>query len=156
LIAYRIGECRFEDAHRQLLQSFRWALFGSVGLVILLNLLQEPILGAFTQDQEIQRLCGPLLLLSIPLEVGRTSNIVAGGALRASGDARYVGVMGSCVMWLFAVPLAAFLCLRLNLGLIGIWVAMAADECVRGAFNLLRWNSGMWRRYGVLKLLPEH
>ena len=30
-------------------------------------------------------------------------------------------------------------------GLIGIWIAFAADECLRGILMLLRWKSGKWR-----------
>jgi len=41
---------------------------------------------------------------------------------------------------------AWFLGVWLGLGLVGVWVAMAADEWLRGIVMLRRWRSGAWRR----------
>ena len=39
----------------------------------------------------------------------------------------------------------------LDLGLIGIWISMAADEIVRGIVVFIRWKNGKWRDKRVVK-----
>jgi Na+-driven multidrug efflux pump len=39
---------------------------------------------------------------------------------------------------------------HLGLGLVGVWIAMASDEWIRGIIMLLRWRSGVWRRMALV------
>src|SRR5690606_9891575 len=87
--------------------------------------------------------------LGLVLELGRAANVVVGGALRSSGDARFASLVGGALMWLVAVPLSYVLGLRMGLGVVGVWLAMACDECLRGYITHRRWLSGVWQRYCV-------
>jgi Na+-driven multidrug efflux pump len=91
-----------------------------------------------------------LLLMGFILEPARTSNILVGGSLRGSGDARFVAVASIALTWGIAVPLAYLLGLKLGLGLVGVWLAMICDEALRSAMNYWRWHTGVWRNKGVL------
>ncbi len=150
LMAHRIGEQRFEAAERQLRQSLKLAIGGGVFIMLLLNVFRVPLVTLFTDDPEILESTRLLFLLGFALEVGRATNVVAGGALRASGDARFASVVGALMMWGLAVPLCYFLGIYLELGIVGVWTAMAIDECARGLVNFLRFRTGAWRRYGVV------
>jgi Na+-driven multidrug efflux pump len=96
----------------------------------------------------------PVFWIAPLVEAGRAANIVAGGALRSTGDSRFTAVLGSSLMWLVGVPAAYALSTRLGLGLAGIWTAMALDEGVRGVMNFLRWRAGHWREMRVLSRAP--
>ena len=48
-------------------------------------------------------------------------------------------------MWLVATLGAFILAVPMGLGLPGIWIAFAADECLRGLLMQLRWKSGKWK-----------
>lgn len=50
-----------------------------------------------------------------------------------------IGVGGS---WLFGVTL--------GMGLAGLWLAMALDECIRAVLFLCRWHSGAWQGKAIL------
>ncbi len=39
----------------------------------------------------------------------------------------------------------------LGMGLVGVWIAMAADELIRGVIFFIRWRSGAWRKYNLVK-----
>jgi len=39
----------------------------------------------------------------------------------------------------------------MGMGLIGIWLGMAADEWSRGIIMMLRWRSGVWKGKSVVK-----
>ena len=44
--------------------------------------------------------------------------------------------------------LLAVLC---GMGIYGLWIALAADECVRGILMIIRWKSGAWKTKRVVK-----
>jgi putative MATE family efflux protein len=152
LLAHRIGAGMFQEAQQQLRQSLRWAALGGVAIIAVLNLLHEPLMGLFTQDPEVVALSKPLFQLGLLLELGRAANVVVGGALRSSGDARFASLVGASIMWLVAVPLCHVFGLHLGLGVLGVWLAMSCDECLRGFINYRRWASGAWQRYRLQTL----
>lgn len=149
LLAHRIGAGLFESAQAQLRESVRFATLGGVAIVGVLNVFHAPLMALFTRDQEVVELSRPLFQLGLLLELGRAANVVVGGALRSSGDARFASLVGGALMWLVAVPLSYVLGLRMGLGVVGVWLGMACDECLRGYINHRRWLSGAWQRYRV-------
>lgn len=149
ILAHRIGAGQFESAQLQLKQSVRMAALGGLGIVLVLNLFHGPLIRLFTQDSEVITLTRSLFALGLFLELGRAANVVVGGALRSSGDARFASLVGGSLMWLVAVPLSYALGVYLELGVVGVWVAMAIDEALRGLVNYRRWATGSWQRYRV-------
>ena len=53
--------------------------------------------------------------------------------------------IGIFSMWLVAVAGGWLLGHALSLGLVGIWIAMACDEGLRGILFTLRFRKGLWR-----------
>jgi Na+-driven multidrug efflux pump len=74
-------------------------------------------------------------------------NMVVINALRAAGDARYPVIAGSASMALVLAGGSWFLGVHLGWGLVGVWIAYAADEWIRGLL--------MWRRWATLGWLPH-
>ena len=105
----------------------------------------------FTDDADIITQVAQLFLISLILEPGRTFNLVVINALRATGDARFPLYMALVSMWGIAVPLAYFLGIMQGYGLVGIWLALACDEWVRGLAMFWRWRSRRWQN----KILVE-
>ena len=84
------------------------------------------------------------------LEIGRTANIFAVGTLRATGDAVYPVIIGIIFNWTIAVGLSYVIGIPLGYGLVGMWVAFALDENIRGIILMRRWRSGIWRDKGFV------
>ena len=63
-------------------------------------------------------------------------SIVAAGALRGTGDTFVPSIMNLCSIWLVRLGLA--LVLVPQLGLRGMWIAIAVELCVRGLLMLVR------------------
>jgi len=53
-------------------------------------------------------------------------------------------------MWLVSTLGAYIFGIHLGLGLVGIWIAMAADEILRGILMLFRLKGGKWRHKRVI------
>jgi len=149
-ISHRVGAGKFEEANRELHRALRLAIGGNLLIAIMLAVFHRQLLGFLTQDAEILALAAPLFGIAIIGEMGRAVNIVAGGALRSSGDARFSAVVGGSMMWLIGVSSAFLFGSVFGLGLIGIWVGMALDETTRGVVNYLRWRTGRWRTFAAL------
>jgi putative MATE family efflux protein len=150
LVAHRIGAGRFEEANAGLHRALGLAIAGNVAIALLLAAFHRPLLGLLTHDPEVFRLAAPLFGIAILVEMGRAVNIVAGGALRSTGDARFVAIVGSSMMWGVGVLSAYVFGSLFGYGLTGVWIAMALDETSRGLVNYRRWRAGHWRTLSAL------
>ncbi|GBU22313.1 hypothetical protein R80B4_02220 [Fibrobacteres bacterium R8-0-B4] len=127
---------------------YRYFLAGtaiSTGLVLAVKLLQFPIINTFTQNPEIQAMSFGVLLVALFHEPGRNFNVIIIPALKGAGDVRYPVYVGMIFMWGVGVTLAYVLGIAMGWGLIGICIAMAADEWTRGIVIFFRWRGGRWK-----------
>lgn len=106
----------------------------------------DAVFSIFTDDPEVHALGRVILFVEIFLEIGRAVNMSMVMALNAAGDVRAPVTVGILFMWGIATLGAWLLGVHLGWGLVGIWGAMAADECTRGAVFLWRWHGGVWRK----------
>jgi Na+-driven multidrug efflux pump len=102
------------------------------------------LLQLFTQDAQIIAAGTQLLWWTVLLEPGRTFNLVVINALRAAGDARYPVVVGAGSMLVVLALGSWVLGVHLGLGLVGVWIAYAADEWLRGLLMWRRWQRLDW------------
>ncbi|MFJ7978157.1 MATE family efflux transporter [Peribacillus sp. JNUCC 23] len=151
IVGRYVGGNRKDDAYFRVWKSVQWALAVTFSMVVIVILLRKPLMGLFSDDPEIIRMGASVLLLSILLETGRTINIVLINSLRASGDARYPVLIGALSMVGMSLPLGYFFVFHLDLGLPGIWLAIAADEWTRAIIMFFRWKSRKWEKHALVK-----
>jgi Na+-driven multidrug efflux pump len=149
-ISHRVGAGRLDEANEHFHRALLLAIAGNGLVALALALFYRPLLGLLTHDPEIIRIAAPLFALGVLVEMGRAVNIVAGGALRSTGDAGYAAVVASSLMWCVGVPLAFVFGGYFGLGLTGVWMSMALDECLRGVVSYRRWRTGRWRTTSAL------
>lgn len=65
--------------------------------------------------------------------------------LRAAGDAKVTMVISLASMWIFRIIFSYVLGGWLGLGVIGVWIAMVIDWCVRAVCMTLRYKKGKWK-----------
>lgn len=147
MIGHLVGAGQFEEAYRTLLKSLRTGFMFSTGAVLVVAAVAPLIFGLFSHDVAVIAGGTILMRLAILLEPGRVFNIIVINSLRAAGDVGFPIKMAAMSMWLVWVPLAWFLSLKLGLGLVGIWLAMTADEWLRGVLMYRRWKSRRWIKY---------
>lgn len=66
--------------------------------------------------------------------------------LRAANDVKYTMVVSMLSMWICRIMFAFLFAKRLELGVLGVWLAMILDWCVRSVFFIGRYLSGKWIR----------
>lgn len=146
LVGYFKGAGNNEEVDRRVKFTIVVAMILSGSIATLLYLNAYTVLSIFTHDPEVLALGKSILFVEIFLEIGRAVNMSMVMALNASGDVRAPITVGIIFMWSVATLGAWFLGIHLYWGLVGIWIAMAADECTRGIVFLLRWKQGVWRK----------
>ncbi|MBM7539861.1 MATE family efflux transporter [Amphibacillus cookii] len=139
-----VGAGKQKEAYHHMFIGLRYAMAVSLSIGSILAIFGQHLFGFFSDDPAIITLGGTILVITLILEPGRTSNLVIISALRASGDARFPVVIGMLIMWGVCLPLAYFFGITLNLGLPGIWLAMLTDEWVRATLMWSRWRSKRW------------
>ncbi len=144
LVGYFIGEGNNDEVYKRTFKTQLLAVSVSVSMSIIFYFISDYLFGIFTADATILTLGKSLLFINILLEVGRASNLVLTNALKAAGDINYPFIFGVVGMWLICIPVAYILGIELGLGLAGIWIAFAVDECFRGIIFTFRWKGKKW------------
>lgn len=147
IVGHLIGAGQLHDAHRLVRRALARGLAVSVAVALGAALAAPWLLRLFTQDADIIRMGTRLMWLTVILEPGRTFNLVVINALRATGDARYPVAAGAASMLLVLALGSWVLAVPLGLGLVGLWLAYAADEWIRGLLMWRRWARQDWVPY---------
>ena len=136
LVGQSVGAGRTDLA-----KGFAWVTAG-MGMVIMslcgiVMYFACPAVFAFlTPDGDVRTLGTTVLRLELIAEPLFAASIVANGALRGAGDTLIPGIMTLSSIW--GVRLTLSLLLVRSFGLQGVWIAMAAELCVRGVMFLFR------------------
>lgn len=152
IVGFLMGAKRQNEVTNRVWKSMSLAIVISVGLAIFFYITSDTVLSVFTTDSEILSLAHDVLLVEIFLELGRAVNIVMVGCLQAAGDIRTPTLVGVLGMWLCAVPLSYLFGIYWDWGLVGIWIAMAIDEILRGLLFIYRWQSGKWKEKRLVEV----
>lgn len=152
MAAHLMGAGRVEDVDRLVKRTLLSALAISTLVALVLLAFCKPLLGLFTQDPQVLELFRLIMIIEIPLEVGRAVNMVMCRALQACGDIRFPITICIFSAWLTAVGGGFLLAVPMGLGLAGLWIAMACDECLRAVLFLWRWHSRAWCRTNLLSM----
>lgn len=142
---WRIGAGEFEECYKGTKRVTAAGTLTAVTVSGLIAIFAKPIVGLFSDNPEIISLVAKLMVIDIVLEIGRVSNIIIGQALKTSGDALFTTMIACIFMFICAVGGTYFFGLRLEMMVVGAYIAMAADECVRAVCMFLRWKSGAWK-----------
>ncbi len=140
-----VGAKEIEEAYDKCFKSLKLSVILAVVVTSTVVLLREPIMGIFTKDINILEASLKVFPLMILLEVGRVYNIVIINSLHAAGDIKFPMFMGIIFIFIVAVPFSYIFGLKLGWGLVGIWIANAADEWCRGIAMYIRWKSRKWQ-----------
>jgi MATE family multidrug resistance protein len=67
--------------------------------------------------------------------------VVATGALRGAGDTRVPMLANFIGYWVLGLPLGAFLCFKLKMGAVGMWLGLCLALVLIGSALLAVWQA---------------
>lgn len=151
MVGWAIGENKCDEAYKFTLRRLKYGILLCTLVATTLALCSTFVVGLFTNNKEILRLCRMILYLDIILELGRVTNLTIGIALKTSGDAVYTVVIGIIFMFLLGVGGSYLFGVSLDMLVVGCYIGLAADEVVRGIFMLFRWKTKKWTTKSFIK-----
>ncbi|MGN1084097.1 MAG: MATE family efflux transporter, partial [Lachnospiraceae bacterium] len=146
-----VGAGREDAADKRVMKTLYTSLPVAIGIAALNCLLCPLTLKLFTENTEVVPLVQQTLAVVIIMEIGRTINLVVLGSMKAAGDVLFPVVVGMLSMWGIGIGVGYGCGIGLSLGMTGVFIGTAADECARGVLALIRWRRGKWKGKAVVK-----
>lgn len=144
-IGHLVGAGEIKEVYHKCLKSVKIAFIFAFIATSIVCLLRKPIMNIFTTNPDILKDSLKIFPLMIVLEIGRVLNIVIISSLHAAGDIKFPMFMGIICVFAVAVLFSYIFGISFGWGLVGIWIANAMDEWIRGIAMYFRWKSKKWQ-----------
>lgn len=149
-VGHSVGAGDYDYAYRRVFKTMKTAIVVS-GVIAALNYAVSPFtFGLFTSNADIISLGSQVMLVAVFLEFGRSTNLVIINSMKAAGDVKFPTILGIASMWGVSVLFSFLFGIVFGWGLVGVWIAMACDEVLRGVVVFIRWKRGTWRGKSVV------
>ena len=136
----RHGAGKHREADEMLRVLRRITVTANLILSLSIFLLRRPILSMFTSSEEIILLSSAIFLVDALTEHGRAVSHVYEQSLRACTDVWFVMIATVISCWTLSIGLAYVFSITFNMGLLGCYVGLMADELMRGVITRIRWH----------------
>lgn len=102
------------------------------------------MMSLLSPDMQVVELGTRVLRIEAFAEPLFAASIIGLGVFRGTGDTLVPSIFNFISMWAVRLPVSAFLASRY--GLVGVWIAMCGELCVRGILFLIRLSGSKWHR----------
>ena len=149
LVGQSLGKKRPDMAQAYSRRTRFLGMIISLVLGVIFFFFGENIVALYSNESEVIVTGGQILKLVALVQPFQSSQFILAGALRGAGDTRAIAIITSITVMLVRPGLAMLGVFTFNWGLMGAWIALVADQVLRSALILLRYNSGKWKRIKV-------
>lgn len=149
IVGQNLGAKQPHMAERGARETMRMAIIFMSCVTVIVVLFAVPILRMYTSDERVVTMGQFIMrLYAFALPAMGVYFVLVGG-LRGAGDTRFPLLISIIGIWCVRLVLGNILALQMGLGLTGAWIAMVADQWIRGIVSYLRFQSGAWKRAKV-------
>ena len=125
-------------------------IFTFINVVIFLVILR-PVISLFGVSEEVKDTAVNILILySVCSVFFYPTSFAVAGALRGTGDTKFVMMVSTCSMFIFRIGAAYFFVKVMDMGIMGTWVAMVSDWVIRSSIFHIRFKKGKWQDNKVI------
>ncbi|MFY0988963.1 MATE family efflux transporter [Halomonas sp. C05BenzN] len=149
LVGQALGRQAHRDAHRWGWEVVHLAWPCLAALALPMAAFPEAVLGLFLHDPALIELGRVPLQLTAAMIVLDAAALVLAQALLGAGANRMVMTATLTMQWLVFLPLAWWVGVVLEHGLIGIWWVQLGYRCLNSAWFALIWQRRRWQQLQV-------
>jgi MATE family, multidrug efflux pump len=134
------------DAHGAARAGWMALLFGAAFMssaALTLFLFARPIARIYSPELAVVSAGATLLVVAAVFQLFDGLQVVATGALRGAGNTRVPMLVNLAGYWALGLPLGAWLCFRLKMGAIGMWIGLCLALVVIGSILLGTWSGSI-------------
>ncbi len=149
LVGQSLGAKKADEAQKYGLMSY----FLSTGFMVIVAAafyIFAPFLaGLFSEDLEVIALVVKVLRIIALFQPFLCITLVITSALQGAGDTKFPMYSTFIGIWGVRVLGTYILGIKLNLGLVGVWLSYALDVTVRGIILMIRFMKGKWKEIEI-------
>jgi MATE family multidrug resistance protein len=108
---------------------------------LMLFFFAKPIARMYTPEIDVVNAGATLLLVAAVFQLFDGLQVVATGALRGAGNTRIPMLANLVGYWVIGLPLGAFLCFKMKMGALGMWLGLCLALVLIGSALLAVWQS---------------
>ena len=153
VIGELFGRGDIDSAKKKVWQTLILGVITSTFIAFIWVIFSDPCFRMFDiVDKELLDIAKKVMICDLVLEIGRAFNIIFVRTMQTSGDVLFPTVLSVIFCWVVAVGGSFILGSKsiLGYGIIGVWIAMALDECMRAIIFLIRFKSGKWQKTRIV------
>jgi MATE family multidrug resistance protein len=143
--AVRVGHAMgARDAHAAARAGWMALFFAAIFMScsgLMLFLFARPIARMYTPESNVINAGATLLLVAAVFQLFDGLQVVATGALRGAGNTRIPMLANLVGYWVIGLPLGAFLCFKMKMGALGMWLGLCLALVLIGSALLAVWQS---------------
>ena len=144
-----VGQCvganDYKQAKYYVKKLLKITYLSMAGLIVVLIIATPSILTFYSLSKETTDLAYQCIFLhAIIAALIWPTSFTFPNALRAANDAKFTMIVSAASMLIFRLCFSYVLGQYMNLGIIGVWIAMFIDWGVRCIFFIWRYFSGKW------------
>ena len=144
LVGQYVGRDDIKGAKNTLIYLVKFGTIALVTLGILFIPIAPWLSSLYTDSQEVINLSSKLIATNGIALIAWSMSFILSSGLKGAGDTRYTMLTAFIGMWIFRVFIGYILGIILNVGLVGIWIAMYIDWFVRGTMYCVRLKGNKW------------
>ncbi|MDP2871451.1 MAG: MATE family efflux transporter [Bacillota bacterium] len=145
LVGQCLGAGKPKRAEEAGYESLRMGMVAAGLAAALFLFLPVPLARMYSAERDVVALTASCLRISAVAQPSLAIIQVLAGGLRGAGDTRWVMYVAAAGNWGVRLVGSWILGVHLGWGLVGVWVAMALDQLLRGGLTWYRYRSGHWK-----------
>lgn len=151
ITGHLVGAGKEEVAYKRVFRTLFVSLPITLGVAAVNWLLCPFTLRIFTDNETVIQIGYYIMLADILIEVGRCLNLTFINSMKAAGDYLFPLILGLITMWGIGVTVGYGLGIAAGIGVAGVFLGTAADECVRGFIVMYRWYKKKWYGKAIIR-----
>ena len=150
ITGHLVGAGKNDEAYKRVFRTLRTSMPITVALASLNAILCRYTMRIFTDNQNIIVLAQSIMIVDIFIETGRCLNMTFVSSLKAAGAYMFPFIAGIVCNWGLGLTTGYAVGVMLGLGVAGIYIGTATDECIRGLIVMYYWYKKKWLGKSVI------
>jgi Na+-driven multidrug efflux pump len=154
ITGHLVGAGKTEEAYKRVFKTLRTSMPITIALASINAAICGYTLQIFTDNQNIIMLGQSIMIVDIFVEIGRCMNMTFVSSLKAAGAYVFPLIAGVLSNWGLGLTTGYAVGVVLGLGVAGIFIGTATDECIRGLIVMYYWYKKKWMGKSVVDKSP--
>lgn len=150
ITGHLVGAAKTDEAYKRVFKTLRTSMPITIALACINALLCRYTLRIFTDNLNIIALGQKIMIVDIFVETGRCLNLTFVSSLKAAGAYVFPLIAGILSNWGLGLTTGYAVGVVLGVGVAGIFIGTATDECIRGLIVMYYWYRKKWLGKAVI------